>query len=167
MSITVQVEPAERSDWAVEYRWDRDTDILTASAGVPANGEGVSGSVELTGADGSWLILDLAAGRVRGVEVAVWPDVRSVRSLGVPDEIPDAQLVIPAKDGGARVASFEVSTSLVAEADTTERTIHFRVGGAKPRRTVRIARDILVDIDGSDAIAGIWLLNVPPFPAQS
>jgi hypothetical protein len=161
------VEPAEQSDWAVEYRWDRDTDILTASAGVPVDGNGVSGSVELTGADGSWLILDLAAGRVRGVEVAVWPDVRSVRALGVPDETTNARLRIAADDTVPRVASFEVATSLVAEADTAQRTIHFRVGGSKPRRTVRIARDILVDLDGSETIAGIWLLNVPPFPAQT
>ena len=167
VSITVQVEPAERADWAVEYRWDRDTDILTASAGVPASGGGVSGSVELTGADGSWLILDLAAGRVRGVEVAVWPDVRSVRTLGVPDEAPGAMITIPAREGASRVASFEIATSLVAEADTAERTIHFRVGGAKPSRTVRIARDILIDVDARSAIAGVWLLNVPPFPAET
>jgi hypothetical protein len=167
VSITVQVEPAERADWSVEYRWDTDTDILTANAGIPINGDGVSGSVELTGADGSWLILDLAAGRIRGVEVAVWPDVRSVRSLGVPDGVPHALIRVPSRDGAARVASFEVPTSLVAEADTAERTIHFRVGGAKPSRTLRIARDILIDVDAGDAIAGVWLLNVPPFPAES
>lgn len=166
MSITVQVEPAERADWSVEYRWDRDTDILTASAKAPASGDGVSGSVELTGADGSWLILDLAAGSIKGVEVAVWPDVRSVRSLGVPDEVQEARLTIPATSATGRVASFEVSTQLLAEADGAERTIHFRVGGGKPHRTVRIARDILIDVDAHDAIAGVWLLNVPPFPAE-
>jgi hypothetical protein len=167
VSITVQVQAAERADWPVEYRWDRDTDILTANTGVPLDGNGVSGSVELTGADGSWLILDLAAGRIRGVEVAVWPDVRSVRALGVPDAVSSALVTVPSRDGGARVASFEVPTSLVAEADTAERTIHFRVGGGKPSRTVRIARDILLDVDANDGIAGVWLLNVPPFPAET
>jgi hypothetical protein len=29
---------------------------------------------------------------------------------------------------------------------------------------VRIARDILIDVDGRDRIAGVWLLAVPPFP---
>lgn len=166
MSITVQVEPAESSNWSVEYRWDRDTDILTASAKAPASGDGVSGSVELTGSDGSWLILDLASGSIRGVEVAVWPDVRSVRTLGVPDEVQEGRLTVPARGETGRVASFEIATSLFAEADSAERTIHFRVGGGKAHRTVRIARDILIDVDGQSAIVGVWLLNVPPFPSE-
>lgn len=167
MSITVQVEPAESANWSVEYRWDRDTDILTANASAPVSGNGVSGSVELTGADGSWLILDLAAGSIKGVEVAVWPDVRSVRSLGVPDEVQEGRLTLQASAETGRVASFEVATSLLAEADSAERTIHFRVGSGKTHRTVRIARDILIDVDTQNAIAGVWLLNVPPFPAET
>ena len=166
MTITVQVEPAESSNWSVEYRWDRDTDILTASAKAPVSGNGVSGSVELTGADGSWLILDLAAGSIKGVEVAVWPDVRSVQTLGVPDDVQEGRLTVPATSTTGRVASFEVPTSLLAEADSAERTIHFRVGGGKAHRTVRIARDILIDVDAQNAIVGVWLLNVPPFPAE-
>ena len=65
------LEPAERADWLVEYRWDRDTDILTASAKAPTSGDGVSGSVELTGADGSWLILDRSQNWWREVRVQV------------------------------------------------------------------------------------------------
>lgn len=166
MSITVQIEPADSAQWSVEYRWDRDTDILTASTKAPATGEGVSGSVELTGADGSWLILDVAAGTIKGVEVAVWPDVRSVRSLGVPNEIQEGRLSVSANSETGKVASFEVPTSLLAEADSSERTIRFRVGGGKAARTVRIARDILIDVDAQNAIAGVWLLNVPPFPSE-
>jgi hypothetical protein len=166
VSITIQVEPAQTADWSVEYRWDRDTDILTASAKAPVSGDGVSGSVELTGSDGSWLILDLAAGSIKGVEVAVWPDVRAVPSLGAPDEVEDGRLTVPAEAATGRVASIEVATSLLAEADGAERTIHFRVGGSKPSRTVRIARDILIDVDAQNAIAGVWLLNVPPFPDE-
>jgi hypothetical protein len=166
VSITVLVEAAERAEWPVEYRWDRDTDILTANSSAPADGDGVSGSVELTGSDGSWLILDLAAGSIKGVEVAVWPDVRTVSTLGPPSDVRDGRLKVAAR-GDGRVASVEVATALAAEADSTERTIHFRVGSAKPKRTVRIARDILIDVDARDGIAGVWLLNVPPFPAES
>lgn len=166
MSITVQVEPADRSDWEVEFRWDRDTDILTASSSAPKTGDGVSGSVELTGADGSWLILDLAAGSIRGVEVAVWPDVRAVRGLGLPDDVVEGRLTVADQGATGRVASFEVATSLLAEADRAARTVHFRVGSGKAQRTVRIARDILFDVDAGNAIAGVWLLNVPPFPSE-
>jgi hypothetical protein len=55
----------------------------------------------------------------------------------------------------------------MAEADPSERTIHFRLGGRRPARTVSIARDILVDVGDDDAIKGIWLLNVPPFPGDA
>jgi hypothetical protein len=51
-----------------------------------------------------------------------------------------------------------------AEADDSERTIHFRLGPSRQTKTVRIARDILIDVDGKDRIAGVWLLAVPPFP---
>ena len=164
MSITVQVEGTDGSEWPVEYRWDRDTGILTASSAAPAVGDGVSGSVEITGADGSWLILDLASGSIRGVEVAVWPDVRTVRTLGPPNEVRAGRLTIPHVEPDTRVASFEVPTLLIAETDMAERTVHFRVGRAKALQTVRIARDILIEVDAADAIAGVWLLNVPPHP---
>ena len=51
-----------------------------------------------------------------------------------------------------------------AESDRAERTIHFRVGPRRPARAVRIARDVLLDVDARERIAGVWLLNVPPFP---
>lgn len=167
MSITVQVEATDGSEWPVEYRWDRDTGILTASSAAPAVGDGVSGSVEITGADGSWLILDLASGSIRGVEVAVWPDIRTVRTLNPPNEVRAGRLTIPHAEPNERVASFEVPALLIAETDVAERTVHFRVGRAKARQTVRIARDILIEVDAADAIAGVWLLNVPPHPDDS
>ena len=60
----------------------------------------------------------------------------------------------------------EVNTRLAAEADRAERTIHFRLGASRETRTVRIARDILVDVDRRDRMAGLWLLDVPPFPDE-
>jgi hypothetical protein len=29
---------------------------------------------------------------------------------------------------------------------------------------VRVGRDLLLDVDPQSRIAGVWLLNVPPFP---
>ena len=164
MTIAVQVEPASGAVPEVDYRWDSDTDILTATLKAKAVGEGMSGSVELTGTDGAWLVLDVSGGRISGVEVAVWPDVRKVAKLALPSAIEDARVVVPARRSQPGVAAVEVDGSLAAEADATERTFHFRVGGAKPSRTVRIARDVLLDIDARSQIGGLWLLNVPPFP---
>ena len=161
MSLNVQIEPAAGAPPRVEYRWDVDTDILTAS--VPSDGEGPAGIVEVQGRDGSWVILDLRGGRIRGVEVAVWPDVRKLPSLLPP----------PADYGTAVVAStlprtgiVAVDSPLSAEVDAPERTIHFRLGGQGTTRAVRLADGLVLDVEPSGNVAGIWLLDVPPFPVD-
>src|SRR5437870_2533171 len=65
VSIAVRLEPAAELPGAVEYRWDPDTDILSANLGESLAGTG-TGSIEIEGRDGSWLVLDLAAGRIHG-----------------------------------------------------------------------------------------------------
>jgi len=163
VNIAVQVEPiGALSD--VEYRWDPDTDILTANLRNGATGTGMSGSVELTGSDGSWVVLDVEAGRIHGVEVAVWPDVRKVATLVPPADAQNASIVVPSRGSRPEVAAVEVDTSLIAEADQSERTIHFKLGVKRPARAVRFARDLVLELDERDRIAGLWLLNVPPFP---
>ena len=62
------------------------------------------------------------------------------------------------------MASLEINTQMIAEADNLERVIHFRLGSARETRTVRLGRDLLIDLDMQSRIAGLWLLNVPPFP---
>ena len=168
MNITVQVEPADIAPPAVRYRWDTDTAILTASLfdAAPA-GQGLSGSVELAGDDGSWVILDVKAGRINGVEVAVWPDVRKMTVLDPPVHTPAVRLVVASRRPESGVAVLQMDTALIAESDQTERTIHFRLGSCRAARTLRIARDVLVDVDERQSIKGIWLLNVPPFPSDA
>jgi hypothetical protein len=167
VNIAVQVEPSSGKLPDVDYRWDPDTDILSAHLRPRAVGEGMSGAVELEGKDGSWLILDIASGRINGVEVAVWPDVRKRPALAPPAAVEDARVVVPVRRSeGNGVASVEVNTLLVAEADNTERVIHFRLGSPRETRTVRLGRDLLLDLDAQSRIAGLWLLNVPPFPGN-
>ena len=166
MEIAVRVEPKTEAQPEVEYRWDTDTDILTASVRSGAAGEGMSGSVGLEGSDGSWLNLDVASGRVNGVEVVVWPQVRKRSTLAPPEQVEDALVTVPARASQPGIASLEVDTALLAEADHSERTFHFRLGPPRQTRAVRIARDILLDIDGKSRVAGVWLLNVPPFPGE-
>ena len=166
VSFAVQIEPAQGDPPGVDYRWDADTDILTAAVRAQTVGEGLCGSVELMGGDGAWLNLDVSGGRIHGVEVAVWPDVRKVPALATPATIEDGRVAVPLRKLGVDVGSVAIDTALVAEADQAERTIHFRVGPLRQVRTVRIARDLLVDVDPHGRIAGVWLLNVPPFPAD-
>ena len=166
MEIAVRVEAGAVELPAVAYRWDADTDILTAILEVGAKGDGMSGSVGVEGSDGSWLIFDVSGGRIAGVEVAVWPDVRKVGTLVPPLEARPALLTIPSRTSQPGVASVEVDTRIVADADASERTIHFRFGAPRSMRAVRVAKDMLLDVDDADRIAGVWLLNVPPFPTE-
>ena len=165
MNLAVQLEPAAEACPAVEYRWDADTDILTARLDGMVSGGGMSGSVDLEGTDGSWLILDVAAGRIRGVEIAVWPDVHKRPALVPPETVEEARVVIPSRVSQPGIASVEVDTPLMAEADADERVIHFRVGRGCAARTVRLGNNLLLDVDSQSRIAGLWLLNVPPFPS--
>ena len=164
MNIPVKVEAANGSLVSVDYRWDPDTDILTAHLRVPGGSNGPSGSVDVEGSDGSWLIFDVSAGRIRGVEVAVWPPVRKRSELAPPGDIQDVNVLLGSANPRDRVSALEVNTALAAEADRAERTIHFRLGPGRSARTVRIAREILLDLDGRDGLIGVWLLDVPPFP---
>lgn len=166
LNIPVRVEPCVGSAPDVVYRWDRDTDILTAHLSRPDDTGGLSGSVDLEGSDGSWLILDVAGGRINGVEVAVWPTVRKRSDLSPPDDVTDASVLVTA-DAAPRLAALEVDTSMSADADHDERTIHFCLGARRATRTVRIAREVLLDIDGRNRLAGVWLLDVPPFPEEA
>jgi hypothetical protein len=166
VEIAVRVETGSAALSAVDYRWDADTDILTAMLSGASKGDGMSGSVEVEGSDGSWLIFDVSGGRIAGIEVAVWPDVRKVGTLAPPADAVAALVTIPARASQPGIASVEVDTRVVADADASERTIHFRFGAARAMRAVRVAEDMIFDVDESDRIAGVWLLNVPPFPTE-
>lgn len=166
MKIAVQLEPASESAAEVAYKWDPDTEILSAQLSPIAPGQGMSGSVGLEGSDGSWLILDVHSGRINGVEIAVWPDVRTLPRLQQPSRIEDAHVVIPARRSQPNIASMEMATRLFAEADSDQRNFHFRLGKPKLTRTIRLARDMLLDVDDKSQISGLWLLNVPPGPTE-
>jgi hypothetical protein len=166
VNIAVQVEPSSGTPPDVDYRWDPDTDILSCQLRPRAVGEGASGAVELEGRDGSWLILDIASGRINGVEVAIWPDVHKRPALAPPATVEDARVVVPVRRSASGVASLEINTLMMAEADKLERVIHFRLGSVRETRTVRLGRDLLIDLDTQSRIAGLWLLNVPPFPGN-
>ena len=165
MKLPVRIEPADEAAPDVAYRWDTDTEILSAQLQYRSTPKGATGSVELEGADGSWLILDLAAGRISGVEVAVWPDVHKRTTLAPPSSVEDARVSVATPKGD--VSAMEVDVPVMAEADEAERVFHFKLSAAKRSRTIRLARDLLLEVDGSSHLVGLWMLNVPPFPVQS
>jgi hypothetical protein len=167
LNFAVRLEPTSASPPVVEYCWDTDTDILAARLDATLEqAEGVSGSVELEGTDGSWLIFDVRRGRISGIEIAVWPDVHRNAALAPPGAQQDALVLVPLVANGSGQGSLEIEAPIRAEADDAERVIYFRIGQKREVRAVRLARDLLLELDSQSSIAGLWLLNVPPFPAS-
>jgi hypothetical protein len=170
VKIIVRVEEgngASAADVPVEYRWDADTEILSANWGGAGNDgrEGMSGSLGIEGADGSWVIVDVADGAIRGVEIAVWPEVRDVVALEPPGQVGEARVVVPSSSSA--IASLQMATRVAVDAGPGRRTYHFRVGAPRIGRTIRLARDLLLDVDAQSQISGFWMLNVPPCPGES
>ena len=167
MNIAVQLEPRTDKTPKVKYTWDSDTEILSAHLRPGSEASGLSGSVGLEGADGSWVILDVNGGRINAVEVAVWPEVQQRPTLEVPKKVEEAAVLIPAARSSREVKSVEVATSLIAESDAARSTIHFKLGKSSKTRAIRLATDILLDVDANNRVAGLWLLNVPPCPTPA
>lgn len=147
------------------WRWDAETDILTGALKGGAKGKGgLSGSVELEGSDGSFILLDVADGAIRGVEVVVWPDVRTVGSLAPPADATEGDIVLPERKAHEEVAAVEVDTPLTIETNAAESVFRVRLGPSRRARAVRVAEGLLVEVDERGELAGLWLTGVPPFP---
>lgn len=166
MTIAVELQPVAGVPPAVHYRWDADTDIFTATLSAGGGAGESSASVEIEGTDGSWLVLDLRGGRVVGVEIALWPDVHHNPALTAPLPAESADIMVPMRVS-AGPATLEVEAPMRAEADGSERVLHFRIGERRDVRSVRFGSDLLLDVDRRGRLAGLWFLNVPPFPATT
>ena len=167
MILAFELEPAAALP-PVEYRWDADTEILSAAlAGNGPGAAGAGGAIEIEGDDGSWLTLELTDGCLGGVQVAVWPRIRERTGLAPPGDEKlapvRARATLPASLPD-EVVSMEVSAPLLAEADPVARLFHFRLGRGRAVRHAAIAADFLVELDERRQLTGLWLLNVPPCP---
>jgi hypothetical protein len=151
----------------IAYRWDPETDILTGAikTGHKKTG-GLTGSVELEGGDGSFILLEVTGGAICGVEVVVWPDVRTTALLAPPAQVAAADVMLPTRRSQSTVAAVEVDTALTIETNPSESIFHVRVGPARHATVVQVADGLLVEVDEQDELAGLWLLDVPPFPAD-
>ena len=166
MKIAVQLGPRDGAAPEVAYRWDSDTDILSAQLRPLPSSNGSSGSVEVEGADGSWIILDVTDEHITGIEIAVWPEVTKRAALAPPATVREATVRLPPNASDTAVTALEVETQMAAESDAQERIFHFRLGSQREAQAVRVARDLLIEVDPTGHVAGLWLLNVPPFPRE-
>lgn len=152
----------------ITYKWDPETDILTGAVqGGRKNEAGLTGSVELEGNDGSFILLDVVGGSIRGVEVVVWPDVRTLATLQVPAEVKEADVALPTRRSQPSVAAVEVDAAISIETNASESVFHVRVGPARRLEVIRVADGLFVEVDDKSELAGLWLTGVPPFPVEA
>jgi hypothetical protein len=164
MGFAARVEPLSGKLPSVTFKWDPETEILAGHFKGVGKAEGLTGSVELEGADGSFALLDVAGGRLRGLEVVVWPETQTVDGLTPPAAAQRGRLVLPARKSQPGIASVEVETLITAEKAPDDSVIHLRIGPARRVRTVQVADNLTLELDDASEIAGFWLSQVPPFP---
>lgn len=165
MQFEARIEPLAGKLPKVSYRWDPETDILTVACRGVAKANGMNGTVDLEGGDGSFIVLDIADGALRGVDVVTWPDdVKTVAALEPPAVTKNGQVTFPDRRSESGVAAVEVDTALMVDKNPSESVFHIRVGRSRPAAIVRVADHLLVELDKQSRLAGFWLLEVPPFP---
>jgi hypothetical protein len=153
----------------IHYKWDPETDILTGAVQAPRKdgSAGLTGSVELEGSDGSFILLDVVGGSIRGIEVVVWPDVRTLATLHVPTDVKDGDVALPTRRSQPQIAAVEVDATIAIETNPSESVFHVRVGPARRLDVVRVADGLLIEVDDRSELAGMWLTGVPPFPVEA
>jgi hypothetical protein len=165
MHFEARIEPLDGKLPKVSYRWDAETDILSVSCKGTAKTAGLNGTVDLEGGDGSFVVIDVAGGCLRGVDVVTWPDdIRTRDDLLVPDAARDGRVVFPSRKSQPAVAAVEVDTALTVEKNENESVLHIRVGRQRAATVVRVGDRLLVEVDKNSHLAGLWFLDVPPFP---
>jgi hypothetical protein len=163
--MEAKVEPLTGSLPSIAWRWDPETDILSGAFKGNRKTGGLTGTVELTDAEGSVAVLDVNNGVICGLDVVVWPEVATVTELRVPAQLTDGRVVLAS--GGARgdISSVEVDTSLSVKTNSTESVFHLRIGHKRQVEVVRVADNFYVEVDPQGGLAGFWMNNVPPFTA--
>jgi len=163
VSVEARVEPLTGSLPSIGWRWDPETDILSGAFKGNRKTGGLTGTVELTDAEGSVAVLDVNNGVICGLDVVVWPEVTTSPTLEVPAQLTVGRVVLPSRPSRPGVASMEVDTTLSVETNSAESTFHLRIGPRRAVEVVRVADNFYVEVDQQGALAGFWLANVPAF----
>src|SRR2546430_10358441 len=102
MHFEVRIAPLQGKLPKVSYRWDPETDILSVACKGSGKSTGLNGTVDLEGSDGSFVVIDVAGGAMRGVDVVTWPDdIRTRDDLAGPEAAKDGRVVFPSRKSRA------------------------------------------------------------------
>ncbi len=148
---------------SISWRWDPETDILSGTF-RGAGSSRLDGTIELTDAEGAIAVLDVADGAVAGLDVVVWPEVTSTRGLALPSSVESGRVVLrgPRAD---RTTSVEIEAVVTIRTNPGESIYHLKLGGLPAARAIRVADQLLIELDAEDGLVGCWLMGVPPFPS--
>ncbi|HEV8455271.1 MAG TPA: hypothetical protein VGQ24_10285 [Gemmatimonadales bacterium] len=163
MSMDARIEPLSGALPSIGWRWDPETDILSGAFKGNRKSGGMTGTVELTDAEGSVAVLDVNNGVICGLDVVVWPEVITVSNLQVPAKLTDGRVVLPSRPSRPGVASVEVDTTLSVQTNGAESVFHLQIGPKRPVEGVRAADNFYIEVDREGGLAGFWLTNVPAF----
>ncbi|HWP38883.1 MAG TPA: hypothetical protein VNL18_15160 [Gemmatimonadales bacterium] len=160
MGLAAQVTALTGPLPTIRYRWDPETEILSGHLEGLDGGRGLTGSIELEGKDGSFIVLDVADGVMRGLEIVVWPETETA-AIVPPDVVQQGRLLISTRVSQPGIASVELETRLLARRSEDGSTIHVRVGARRKVQATRLADGLILELDRRGDIAGFWLLGVP------
>src|SRR5919112_4263881 len=94
MSLEARIEPLSGALPTITWRWDSETDILSGAFKGNRKSGGLTGTVELTDAEGSVAVLDVNGGVVCGLDMVVWPEVSTRSEIQVPARASDGRVVL-------------------------------------------------------------------------
>jgi len=163
VGIEARPEPLEGKLPGISWRWDPETDILSGGFRVRRAGGGLTGTVELADPLGAIVVLDVSGGVICGLDVVVWPEVETDRTLAAPAGYIDGRVVLHTRPAGEGVTSLEVDADLRIAANPAESVFHLTVGEPRHASVVRAADHFFIEIDAQHRLAGFWLTGVPPF----
>lgn len=163
MPVRTVVEPQSQPLPAFDFHWDPETEILAGRHALP-EADGVRAVAwEFEGPEGAVVVLETVGDALSSVEVVVWPDVERAKSLHSPHDATPARVgfVPPTKTQAGGVV--EIDTVITAAAPPSETLIHLSFGASRAR-SVRVAENVVLDLDADGRLAGLWLENLPLFP---
>lgn len=162
MPVRTVVEPQSKPLPAFDFHWDPETEILAGRHALPETDGVRAVAWEFEGPEGAVVVLETVGDALCSVEVVVWPDVERVKSLHAPHDAKPARVgfVASQKEAGGVV---EIDTVITAGAPPSETLIHLSFGTSRAR-SVRVAENVVVDLDADERLAGLWLENLPLFP---
>ena len=138
MNVEARVEPLTGSLPSIGWRWDPETDILSGAFKGNRKSGGLTGTVELTDAEGSVAVLDVNNGVICGLDVVVWPEVTTSATLQVPARLTDGRVVRPLALSRDYKRALESASSVkdkaTSIADKLEEAKKKRSGQAKARK---------------------------------